>query len=518
MERLMGTEIEYGLYIDGVDLVDLVDEARAVVASWPGQFAAPWDYSRENPLRDLRGGYASRLATDPRDDRYERPSSRRLTPHENHVDLVLPNGARLYQDHGHPEYSTPECRSLFDLVAHERAGERIVRECARRYARRTHHQVTLYKNNTDFHGMSYGAHENYLVRRDVPFEQLLSGILPFLVTRQIFAGAGKVGVEGEKNEAGTIPYQLSQRADFFTELAGVDTLYKRPLINTRDEPHADPARFRRFHVIAGDANMSEYALALKLGTTALVLSLIESGWGPNLELKAPVQAVRHISRDPTWRWEVELTGGRTMPAVEIQRVYLEAAQERYAGQDGEDEEADWVLREWEAVLDGLETDPERLADRLDWVAKQGLLASFIEAEGLDWSDERLLSLDLAYHDLEPERGLYSALEADGAVRRVTTDEQIRKAIECPPADTRAYLRGLCVSQLGTSLRSLTWSRIVLDNHDTEVVLDLSDWVDDRVATRNRAFADAEAEVTPVGIKQAIEQPIDGDSNSEDEEV
>ena len=209
-------------------------------------------------------------------------------------DRVLINGARLYNDHGHPEYATPECLSLRELVAHERAGERIVLECARAHAERLGVPVRIYKNNTDFHGMSYGSHESYLFAREVPFERLQTGLIPFLVTRQIYAGAGKVGIEPP--ETGGALFQLSQRADFCAEEASVDTLYRRPILNTRDEPHADPRRHRRLHIICGDANLSPFALWLKVGATALVLSLLEKGWQPPFALRKPVDAIKHSQR------------------------------------------------------------------------------------------------------------------------------------------------------------------------------------------------------------------------------
>lgn len=462
MERLAGSETEYGLYVGGVDVADLTSEARTLLKCGPP--GAKWDYRDESPKRDLRGFSASRLRTNPEDDEIERRSRapRPRSREEEHADRVLTNGARLYHDHGHPEYSTPECRSLADLLAHDRAGMRVVRECARRHEERSGKSVQIYKNNTDYHQMSYGCHENYLVRRDLPFERLVAGLLPFLVTRVLYTGAGKVGVEkgygpGQRAVEGELVYQLSQRADFFNELMSVDTLFRRPLINTRDEPHADPRRWVRLHVILGDANLSETATALKVGTTALVLDVLEAGYGPPGELKSPVDAIKRLSLGgaASVRRPLELADRSTVPAIEIQRAYLRAAEELAAGRD---EETDWVLREWAKVLDDLETDLRGTRDRVDWVAKQELLRSFVESEGLKWAEEEelLRSLELDYHGLDPE-GLFWTLERQGAMRRLTEDEDIERAARTPPRDTRAHVRGHCLRHF--EVVTASWSRL-----------------------------------------------------------
>jgi len=506
----MGTETEYGLFIEGVELSEMPAEARKLIACYDGPFAAPWDYSSESPMRDLRGFRAPRLSPNPRDIVYEKPAERALSLEEDHVDRVLSNGARFYHDHGHPEFSTPECRSLWDLIAHERAGERIVRGCAQSYARQAGRSATIYKNNTDFHGMSYGAHENYLVRRDLPFEQLCAGLVPFLVTRLLYAGAGKVGWEEEAGATDEINFQLSQRSDFFTELTGVDTLYHRPLINTRDEPHADSKRYRRLHLIAGDANMSEYALALKLGTTALTLGVLEAGYGPPVTLRDPLQTLRVLSRallNKPDRWLVETEGGEALSAIEIQRAYQMAATELFAGRDDEGDEVDWVLREWGAVLEALERNPRELADRLDWAAKRRLLESFIEAEGLDWQRDRetLQSLDLAYHDLDLQRGLYWGLLQEGRMQQLIDDETIARACEKPPSDTRAALRGFCVRCLAHEIESLSWGRVSLLNGGRRVILDMNRLVDGSLAAFNERLAVMGDRLGPQELAALIKQ-------------
>ncbi len=473
MDRLLGIETEYGLYIEGIDIADLTEEARALVRSYPGHAAQPWDYRDEDPLRDARGWRAPALATNPADNHYEKPARRELSASEDHADKVLTNGARFYHDHGHPEYSTPECRSLRDLVVHDKAGEQIVAQAAQAYTQKTGRTVSLFKNNIDYHGMSYGCHENYLVQRALPFAQLIAGLTPFLATRILFAGAGRVGSESEPK----INFQLAQRADFFTELCSVDTLHRRPLINTRDEPHADARRYRRLHVICGDANLSEYATALKVGTTALVLAILEAGYGPPGTLKNPVATLQRLSHDESQRWLVELEEAGTIPAIEIQRAYLRAAQELLRGRD---EETDWVLRAWESVLEDLEADPRRCADRVDWVAKRELLQTFVEREKLSWQDEILRSLDLEYHNIDRERGLFYGLQGQALMRRWVSESEIERALSEPPRGTRAWVRGLCVQKFPHAILALNWGQIHLHDGNEDLTIDLRNFVDGRL--------------------------------------
>lgn len=464
--RWFGIETEYGILVEGRGTEDLVEEARKLVLACPGPVAGPWDYQAEDPRRDMRGFQVERLNYDLQDAEFDRRSAHRYSSvEEQRADQALPNGARLYNDHGHPEYSTPECCTLRDLVAHDRAGERILQECARRRRAETGREVRLFKNNTDFHGASYGCHEGYLCARSVPYEALLYGMLPFLVTRPLFAGAGKVGVE---SAPGLIPgpfarearYQLSQRADFFTEVASVDTLAKRPIFNTRDEPHADPRDFRRLHVICGDANLSEWATAMKVGTTCLVLGLIEAGWEPLFRLENPVAAIQAVSRDPERSGEVRLEDGRTLRATDLQRVYLRDAARLLAGACPE---TDWVLAEWERVLRDLDEDPYRCGDRVDWVAKFQLLETYAEAEECGWDDPMLRSLDLEYHQIDPEVGLYYAIEEQ--MQRLVGKEAVDRAGAYPPTGTRAALRGELVRRFSTQIERVSWGRVALRGED-----------------------------------------------------
>ncbi|MFC1525757.1 proteasome accessory factor PafA2 family protein [Candidatus Latescibacterota bacterium] len=352
------------------------------------------------------------------------------------------NGGRLYMDMGHVEYATPECRGLFDLVASDRAGEVMVQRALEQLGMAE--TASFFKNNIDHYtGATFGCHENYLVRRDVPFNQvLLPAILPFFVTRQIYAGAGRVGCHtdifeyGEEDE-GEVTYQISQRADHIVTEIYQWIQFSRAIINTRDEPLADWGLYRRLHLLVGDSNMSEYATALKVGTTALMLDLLEDRVTPEVALLDPVQAIRDISRDLSCAWEVQLDDGRYTTALEIQYEYLGLG-ERYLR--GRDPEGDWILDEWRFVLDGLQYEPMSLIDRVDWLAKKWLLEAFIKEEGLEWNDPWIQSLDLEYHNLNPEKGLYFDLRRRGLMKGLVEDEQVNQAIVNPPHDTRARAR------------------------------------------------------------------------------
>ncbi|MCS7301010.1 MAG: proteasome accessory factor PafA2 family protein [Fimbriimonadales bacterium] len=468
MNRLLGIETEYGLYVEGRSVADQVNESVNLLRECPfPALKGRWDYRLEDPRRDMRGFRVEQLAVDPNDAQIEREHPISLSEREMRSDHVLANGARLYNDHAHPEYATPECRRLMDLIAHDKAGERILLACARAYQQKIGATVKLYKNNTDYHGSSYGTHESYLMRREVSFDALASTMTPFLTTRMIYAGAGKVGVEVNPNPR--VPYQISQRADFYMDTMNVETLYRRPIFNTRDEPHAKMRHYRRLHVICGDANMSEYATALKVGTTALVLDLLEDGWAVDFFIVDPVKAAQSIARDPDGKWLVETDAG-IASAIDIQRRYLQEAQRRFAGRDAE---TDWVLREWDTVLNLLETDPELLGDRLDWIAKRQLLSLFAESEGVPLDDPAIMALDLAYHDIDPAEGLYHALLEQGRMQTLASEEAVQHAMHNPPADTRAAIRGLCVQRYAAQVESLNWERVILRNEEQTVRLDLS---------------------------------------------
>jgi proteasome accessory factor A len=376
---------------------------------------------------------------------------------------------------GHIEYATPECRGLFDLIASDRAGDQLLQGALS--ALGLEKEASFLKNNIDHYtGATFGCHENYLVRRNVPFSTVVIPVLlPFLVTRQVYSGAGRVGSyddsfyyfgqeeQDEEYREDPVDFQISQRADHIVTEIYQWIQFSRAIINTRDEPLADHRKYRRLHLLAGDSNMSEYANALKVGTTSLVLSLLEQKTYPrDVMMGDPVWALKEISRDPTFSWIVERTNGRTISAIDIQRCYLDLAERHLKGRD---EESDWVLREWCRTLDDLERDPMCLVDRLDWVAKKWLLEAFVESEGIGWDDPWLQSLDLEYHNLNPNRGLFYDLERKGVMRRVLTEDQVDRAGREPPADTRALARGAVIKALsqGHVRYIVDWDSVYLEN-------------------------------------------------------
>ncbi|HSF66147.1 MAG TPA: proteasome accessory factor PafA2 family protein [Nitrospiraceae bacterium] len=472
--RLFGIETEYGITREDQDTVDPVVESMELVrAHLTASFERRWDYGGEDPHEDARGFRVSGLQQDKEEDEFAKVDAHRpFSFHEMKSDLILSNGARFYNDHTHPEYSTPECRSLLDILAHDRAGECIVRRAAeRRNQALGGPHVQLYKNNTDFHGHSYGCHDNYLVSRSIPFSSLTAGLLPFLVSRQIIAGAGKVGVEGQ--ESGFVPgrYQLSQRADFIETDLSVDTMHNRPILNTRDEPHAIRERYRRLHLIIGDANMCEYSTALKVGTTQLVLELIARGAAPVLELEHPVAAVKQLSRDQNLKATVRQKNGNVLTGLNIQEQYYLAAEKHLAGTDAE---TDWILAEWSATLRLLAGDRQQLVGRLDWVTKLWLLETFMQEERIEWDDPWLTSLDLEYHNIDPNRGLFLGIEADGKAWRMTSEQEVESAAVVGPVDTRAGVRGLCIRRFPDQIKSMQWERIQFSGGLLQRTLEMGD--------------------------------------------
>ncbi len=445
---MFGTETEFGVAARDPMASDPVSSAILLINSYPHLPAghALWDYENENPLKDVRGFEV--------EGERERPG-----PEYNRLlNKLLANGARLYVDGAHPEYSTPECTTPRDIVRYEKAGERamdLCREIAGRLKGMSDRFI-IYKNNTDGKGNSYGYHENYLIARSVPFERLVDHMTPFFVTRQVYAGTGKVGAEPRRAD---VAYQVSQRADFFEVLVDLNTMVKRPIINTRDEPHADPDKYRRFHVIVGDATMSEYSTYLKVGATALVLRLLEAGGTVSgVQLEDPVGAIKAISRDPSLKCRVKLKGGGTATAVEIQQRYCEAV----AGlRDAPPWAAD-VVQQWGSTLADLAQEPRRLARRLDWVTKLQLMESYMAKKGVGWDDPRVAMMDLQYHDLRLDRGLYYKLVRDGFVDCLLTEDEIVSAAEHPPAGTRAYFRSACLKKFPKEMFAASWSSVLFD--------------------------------------------------------
>lgn len=450
--KICGIETEYGVVLRGAPDPNPVLASSILINGYVEQRRVGWDFEDESPGRDARG-YARDAAVSP--------------DIETHlVNAVLTNGARYYVDHAHPEYSTPECSDALALVVADKAGERILAQSMLAASRvlPDGQEVVVYKNNSDGKGNSYGAHENYLVDRAVPFAVLVRTLLPWLVTRQVFTGAGKVGSE---NSAGPIDYQISQRADFFEEEVGLETTLKRPIVNTRDEPHADPQKYRRLHVIAGDANLCEVSTFLKVGTTAVVLAMIEDGFmEKDLTLTHPVDALRVVSHDPACQATVELADGGRATAVEVQWEFLRLAR-KYADEVGlahcgGDAVGNMVLERWEATLGALEDDPLQLDGQLDWVTKYSLLRAYRERDGLDWDNPKLHLLDLQYHDVRPHRSLYERLVRAGKVERLATEQEVAGATATPPSTTRAYFRGMCLARWPDAVVAANWDSIILD--------------------------------------------------------
>ena len=448
IRKVAGTETEYGITIRNQRDFNPALASALVINSYDGRrVRVQWSYEEESPGRDARGfGHEGFGVAD---------------PDSALVNAVLSNGARLYVDHAHPEYSSPECWDPLEVALHDKAGEVVMaRAVANAQATLPAGQVLkLYKNNSDGKGNSYGAHENYLLARITPFGQVIRHLTPFFVSRQIFTGAGKVGSE---NGRPGVRYQITQRADFFEEQVGLETTLKRPIINTRDEPHGDPGKYRRLHVIIGDANLSEVQTFLKVGVTALFLSALEDDALPEtLDLSDPVEACWKVSHDVDMTGTLSLEDGGTVTALQMQFQYLEWLR-KYA--ESETDEPVWqmVLDEWESVLGDLERDPMSTADRLDWVAKKRLIDGYVKRDELENDDPKLRALDLQYHDIDPASGLYHRLVASGRMRRLFTDEEVAAAVVTPPERTRAWFRGTCVERFSESMVAANWDSLVFD--------------------------------------------------------
>ncbi len=366
----------------------------------------------------------------------------KLITTESFLNVFLENGARIYLDTGcHPEYATPEVTNIIDLLRYDKAGERLMQDLLRHAEGRLKNagmtgNLSVFKNNTDFSGNSYGCHENYLVERTSDFYHMAEQLIPFLVTRQVYAGAGKV----VQTRWGT-DYFLSQRAEHICHTISGTTTNDRSIINTRDEPHADKEKYRRLHVIVGDSNMSEYTSYLKVGTTAIVLQMIEQGFiKQDMTIRNPVKSLRDISHDFTCKKRIKLDDGRKVSAVELQKEYLELAHKFFAMQQVDPVSKD-IMNKWEDALKCLEEEPMQLNRKIDWVIKKNLIENYRTKKNIPWNSHRILMLDLQYHDIRENKGLYYKLEKNGLVDRILNEQQIKQALIDPPQDTRAKLRG-----------------------------------------------------------------------------
>ncbi len=461
--KICGIETEYGIAQSGIADPNPTLAASLLINSYLNQISGVgaqnagagvcWDFTDEMPHNDIRGA---------------NPLSALAPEVETHLlNSVLTNGARYYVDHAHPELATPECSNALDITVYDKAAELILIRSmeAAAAALADGQEIIVYKNNSDGKGHSYGCHENYLLSRETPFSQIVVHATAHLVTRQIFSGSGKVGTEAPGLSSAEIPFQISQRADFFEEEVGLETTLRRPIINTRDEPHADMSQYRRLHVITGDANMSEVATFLKVGSTAIVLAMVEDEVLANEHRFAmPVQAMRQVSYDVGLQQPLEMVDGSTATALEIQWDLLDHARKyavSHGVQDIGGEVADMVLERWEQVLTLLETDPTSLADQLDWVAKKRLLEGLAERHSLNPTDDRLRALDIQYHDLRPHKSVAARV----GLQTLVTSEQAQAAMVYPPYDTRAYFRGQCLMRWANNIVSANWDSLVFDLGD-----------------------------------------------------
>lgn len=461
MRRILaGIETEYGLLVEGRGAEDQIDDAMALVRGYPGECLSTWDYRYESPRADLRGFQLERLAVDPIDIAFDAGKDHGKAE-DVRSDRILPNGARLYNDHGHPEYSTPECFSLRELALHDRYGEQAVLEAGRAFDG----SVKLYKNNTDFHGASYGTHESYLVPRSIGFEKLYRALLPLLATRQIVTGAGKVG-----SESGSwCDFQLSQRADFFMEPVNAETLYRRPIFNTRDESHADPSDWIRLHVISGDANMMPSCTMRKVGLVKLAIHLAEAGEAPEWRFKDSVKTTQAISRDMAHQFKVELEGRNWTTAYEILESYFAAAESVLEL----DDELKEVISGSRALLVELKSGSwKNIHSQVDWASKRLLLENFMAEEQGSWKDESMRAFDLEYHNIDPEEGLFHALEQMGEVPIFAAQGEIDQKATGNEEGTRALARSIATTKFKDYVHTACWRSITfkIDNQLVEVEL------------------------------------------------
>ena len=459
IHKVCGIETEYAIVVRGaennpVSASSLLINAYVAATTSRERGRVGWDFDDEQPANDARGFCLDDVVA---------PEVETTL-----VNAVLTNGARYYVDHAHPEISTPEVATALEAVRFDRAAEEIIRRSMEHASAKLAAtaagpaEVIVHKNNSDGKGNSYGCHENYLLAREIPFGRIVAQVTPHFVTRQVIIGAGKVGCElpGVPNDE--VPYQLSQRADFFEEEVGLETTLKRPIVNTRDEPHCDAQKYRRLHVIVGDANMSEVATYLKVGTTAIVLAMIEDdALGEDWLLANPVSAIRQVSHDPTLTRTIMLRDGRRATALEVQWGLLERARkyEQLHGLACVDETVGLdVLRRWEQVLTGLEHDPDSVAHWVDWVAKRRLVDGYADRHGMAPGAPTLKAIDLQYHDLRPHK----SLAARAGLETLVDQADVDSAVTEPPTSTRAYFRGRCLAKYPDEIVAANWDSIVFD--------------------------------------------------------
>ena len=452
--KVVGIETEYGITVKGAQDWNPVTASSVLINAYAASLQEQngrinWDFADESP------------GVDARDDGVVRNQSAPVV--ESHlVNTVLTNGARFYVDHAHPEYSSPECRDALSVVLYDAAGDKVVVDAMAAADRSAPDQseTVIYKDNSDRKGNAYGCHENYLIDRAFPFGRLTQVATIHFITRQLFTGSGKVGSELPNGDP--VDYQLTQRADHFENEVGLETTLKRPIVNTRDEPHADAEKYRRFHVIVGDANMCRIVTLLKVGTSALVFAMAEDGvFDPDWSVVDPVRALQSVSRDLSLAKPLQLDNHKSATALEIQWELLAQAQKWAQTHDvssvGE-KCVELTMQHWEEVLGFLESDREKLVGKLDWVTKQYLLDGYSNRHDVEPGDPRLSALDLQYHDIRPGKSLaYKA-----GLETLFGPEEIDRAVTEAPVDTRAYFRGQVVSKFGESIVAANWDSVVLD--------------------------------------------------------
>jgi Pup amidohydrolase len=461
----MGLENEYGisskLNTDPITLSNRIVLAYAKHV-YPDSNIR-WDYDVENPLRDARGFDMSRADADPS----------QLTDEGQAIpNLVLPNGARFYVDHAHPEYSAPEVLNPMDITKWDLAGEQIMKVAVAIDGKDyPDDQIRVFKNNVDNKGSSYGTHENYQMHRSTQFSKIVAGLTPHFITRQIFCGAGRIGI-GQKSEK--VGFQISQRADYIEAHVGLETTRRRPIINTRDEPHADPKISRRLHVIIGDANMSDFANILKVGSTALVLSMIEDDFVDfeEVDLLNPVGVVKEISHDLDIRNIYLTNSGKKYSAIDIQEWYLEKSK-LYLSQQGFDNNSRQVIDFWEQALNGLRNNKEELASRIDWIAKLALINRYQEKDGLTLNDDVIKSIDFKYSEITSDDGIAQVLRRSNFLKTYVDSSEVNKAISEPPTDTRAWFRGQATSKFSKSVAAASWDSLIFDIDKNEPLFRVS---------------------------------------------
>lgn len=446
IHKVIGTETEYGIVIRNQADFNPALASGLVVGSYRAGSRVQWSIEEESPGRDVRG-FAVDAGYGDLDSGV--------------VNLVLTNGARLYVDHAHPEYSGPESFSPREAALYDKAGEVVMHRAAQATSEllQPGERAGIYKNNSDGKGNSYGAHENFLIARDLPFGEIVRHFTTFLVTRQILSGSGKIGSENGRPD---VDYQITQRADFFEEEVGLETTLKRPIINTRDEPHGNPEKYRRLHVIIGDATLSEVQTLVKLGSAAIILAAIEDGALPHpIALADPIESCWKVSHDPDLKQTLDLSDGSTATVLELQFQYLDWAK-KYAESADDGEIYRDVVEHWEQLLVDLETEVTLAADRLDWVAKRRLLEGLADRHGLGWDSSKLQAAALQYHDVDPDRSLYQRLLDRGSMQQLFSPEEVAEAVGAAPRRTRAWFRGECIRRFGPEIVAANWDSLIFD--------------------------------------------------------